>query len=246
MRVFAAISASAARRSDRIVMDAPPDKEDLGPFLRVTRAARRCGVHVPEVLERRPRRAASCCSTIWARRTTWPRLSARRRRRPALRRRDWRRCCANPAARRAPARAAARRTTPRPPGCARCSCCPDGSWPSPRRLAPRRGRARAARATFELLVRERARRSRTVLVHRDYHSRNLMVARRAQSRHHRFPGRGGAARSLRPGLAPQGLLHRLAARRACSTGSCDITGSSRRRGAGSRAGATRSSCAGST
>jgi aminoglycoside/choline kinase family phosphotransferase len=33
----------------RIVMDAPPDKEDIGPYLRVTRLLSGCGVHVPEV-----------------------------------------------------------------------------------------------------------------------------------------------------------------------------------------------------
>jgi aminoglycoside/choline kinase family phosphotransferase len=33
----------------RIVMDAPPDKEDVGPFLQVGALLERCGVHVPHV-----------------------------------------------------------------------------------------------------------------------------------------------------------------------------------------------------
>jgi len=33
----------------RIVMDAPPDKEDVGPFLRVAALLENCGVHVPHV-----------------------------------------------------------------------------------------------------------------------------------------------------------------------------------------------------
>ena len=33
----------------RVVMDAPPDKEDVGPYLQVTRLLAACGVHVPEV-----------------------------------------------------------------------------------------------------------------------------------------------------------------------------------------------------
>jgi aminoglycoside/choline kinase family phosphotransferase len=34
----------------RIVMDAPPDKEDVGPFLRVAALLEGCGVHVPHVV----------------------------------------------------------------------------------------------------------------------------------------------------------------------------------------------------
>ncbi len=33
----------------RVVMDAPPDKEDIGPFLRIGALLERCGVHVPHV-----------------------------------------------------------------------------------------------------------------------------------------------------------------------------------------------------
>jgi N-acetylmuramate 1-kinase len=33
----------------RIVMDAPPDKEDVGPFLKVAVLLERCGVHVPHI-----------------------------------------------------------------------------------------------------------------------------------------------------------------------------------------------------
>jgi aminoglycoside/choline kinase family phosphotransferase len=34
----------------RVVMDAPPDKEDVGPFLKVAALLGRCGVHVPQVM----------------------------------------------------------------------------------------------------------------------------------------------------------------------------------------------------
>jgi aminoglycoside/choline kinase family phosphotransferase len=37
------------RGETRIVMDAPPGKEDTAPYLHVTRLLRDCGVHVPEV-----------------------------------------------------------------------------------------------------------------------------------------------------------------------------------------------------
>jgi aminoglycoside/choline kinase family phosphotransferase len=33
----------------RVVMDAPPDKEDIGPWLKVTRLLADCGVHVPRI-----------------------------------------------------------------------------------------------------------------------------------------------------------------------------------------------------
>ena len=36
----------------RIVMDAPPDKEDTGPFIHVAELFDRAGAHVPEILER--------------------------------------------------------------------------------------------------------------------------------------------------------------------------------------------------
>jgi aminoglycoside/choline kinase family phosphotransferase len=39
-------------RSDggtRVVMDAPPDKEDIGPYLEITTQLERCGVHVPRI-----------------------------------------------------------------------------------------------------------------------------------------------------------------------------------------------------
>lgn len=35
--------------STAIVMDAPPDKEDIGPYLKVSRLLAAIGVHVPEV-----------------------------------------------------------------------------------------------------------------------------------------------------------------------------------------------------
>jgi N-acetylmuramate 1-kinase len=39
----------AADGATRIVMDAPPDKEDVAPYLQVSGLLERCGVHVPQV-----------------------------------------------------------------------------------------------------------------------------------------------------------------------------------------------------
>ena len=38
-----------AAGATRVVMDAPPDKEDIGPYLKVARLLAGCGVHVPHV-----------------------------------------------------------------------------------------------------------------------------------------------------------------------------------------------------
>jgi hypothetical protein len=71
------------------------------------------------------------------------------------------------------------------------------------------GRGRVA---FRALV-ENARRQEQVFVHRDYHSRNLLVGAPGRARHPRFPGRRARPAHLRPGLAAARLLHRLARER---------------------------------
>ena len=48
----------------RVVMDAPPDKEDVGPFLQVAALLERCGVHVPHI-EAADGPAGWCCWRIW-------------------------------------------------------------------------------------------------------------------------------------------------------------------------------------
>ena len=58
-------------------------------------------------------------------------------------------------------------------------------------------------------------------VHRDYHSRNLAGDACQQSGHLGFSGRGVGTRNLRSGIAAQGLLRRLAARRGCARGPCN-------------------------
>ena len=45
-RYFRAWRADGATR---VVMDAPPEKESIAPFLKVARLLQRCGVHVPEI-----------------------------------------------------------------------------------------------------------------------------------------------------------------------------------------------------
>ncbi len=39
------------REHSLIAMDAPPDKEDCGPFIKVARELARCGTHVPQIIE---------------------------------------------------------------------------------------------------------------------------------------------------------------------------------------------------
>ena len=38
-----------AAGATRVVMDAPPDKEDIAPYLKIARLLASCGVHVPQV-----------------------------------------------------------------------------------------------------------------------------------------------------------------------------------------------------
>ena len=53
-----------------IVMDAPPDKEDLVPFVSTAQMLVGIGLNVPIVLARDMRRVSCCCRT-WARGNTW-------------------------------------------------------------------------------------------------------------------------------------------------------------------------------
>ena len=49
-----------------IAMDAPPDKEDLGPFLSVARILLGIGLNVPIILAQGSEARAFCCCLIWA------------------------------------------------------------------------------------------------------------------------------------------------------------------------------------
>ena len=48
-----------------IIMDAPPDKEDLVPFITVARILAGIGLNVPIVLARDERTGIPCCCRIW-------------------------------------------------------------------------------------------------------------------------------------------------------------------------------------
>ena len=136
-------------------------------------------------------RADSCCSRTWARRTTWrgsataaaPTCSVRDALEALLRIQIRGRSAA------AGARALRPRALER-----EMALMPE--WFCARHLAlepSAEGRALLASA-FDFLCAE-ALAQPAVFVHRDYHSRNLMVTAAAQSRHHRFPGCACAVRS---------------------------------------------------
>ena len=88
--------------------------------------------------------------------------------------------------------------------------------------------------------------SRAVFVHRDYHSRNLMVCAGAQSGHPRFPGCGARPAHLRPGLAAARLLRRVAAGAGRGVGARLPAAGASRRDSPARRRRGDSSCAGST
>ena len=71
---------------------------------------------------------------------------------------------------------------------------------------PDAGRAAVAAARPSSCWSPKRWRSREVFVHRDYHSRNLMVTGDALAGCHRFPGRAARPGWLRPRIHPEGLL----------------------------------------
>ena len=95
--------------------------------------------------------------------------------------------------------------------CANCRSCRSGSSAASGTRTVCGGGAACSRQTFEFLIRE-ALAQPAVFVHRDYHSRNLMLLGERNPGHHRFPGCTARTGRLRPGVAVEGLLHRLAAR----------------------------------
>ena len=89
-------------------------------------------------------------------------------------------------------------------------------------LSPRRRGSAADRRRRSSSSSREALAQPAVFVHRDYHSRNLMRVPRAQPRRHRLPGRAARPGRLRPGVAAEGLLHRLAARARSAAGCTPI------------------------
>ena len=230
------------RRALIVVMDAPPDKEDVRPYLKVSKLLEGIGVHVPHLHETDASRGLLLLedlgSTHYLARLEagddadalygdalqvagrYPGAAARRRPR-SLRPYD---------------REALVRELALMP-----------EWFCARHLeldlsAEERETLRAA---FDFLIAE-ALAQPQVFVHRDYHSRNLMVLARAQSGRHRFPGRAARARRLRPRLAAEGLLHLLAARARGALGERLPASAARPRAAPCGPATIASSCAGST
>ena len=198
-RASAATSASTppARPPTRIVMDAPPDKEDSAPFVQVAQLMAEAGLHAPQVLDwdagQRLPAAGRPGHADHARRDRPGQPAGQRgpvRRRPSTR---W---CAG-SWRRSPA--CCRPTTRR--------CCA-ASWPSfptgtSRSTAASPVEGKLAETLDAMLRADRRTQPgrAAVYVHRDFMPRNLMVqpdtdrAGRA-----RFPGRG---------VRPDHLRHRL-------------------------------------
>ena len=152
-------------------MDAPPGKEDVGPYLRVAAMLRDIGVNAPRVLERSERDGFLLLTDLGtvmylpelakpgqADRAVW-----RRVRRARARSSRGRQPCAAPAALRR--EAAALRDEP----VSRTGCC---SGTSDLSLSARESTILAD--AMDALV-ANAFEQPQVFVHRDYHSRNLMV-----------------------------------------------------------------------
>ena len=79
MPVSGVTSARSCAGGTYIVMDAPPDKEDVRPVPEGRRGcSRRWDAHVPHVHESDSRRGDCCCSRISARTLYLERLDARR------------------------------------------------------------------------------------------------------------------------------------------------------------------------
>ncbi len=155
----------------RIVMDAPPEKEDVRPWLHVAELFRAAGAHVPEVLAQDLDQGFLLLSDLGS--TTYlqalqaqaPTNTAR----PPLRRRP-RRARRHPV-RQPPRRAA--RVRPRA-AAARAAALPRVVHRPPQGRHADRGRDRHAERAFDKILAVNLAEPQ-VFVHRDYHSRNLML-----------------------------------------------------------------------
>lgn len=166
-RYFRIWTASGATR---VVMDAPPDKENTGPYLQVSAMLQACGVHVPEVLMADPGRGLVLLEDLGQTHmlaSLQQGADAATLYRAALETLALIQLRGGPAARSLPpydAQALRREMNLLP------------EWFCERHL--RLALDAEARAlleqTFAFLIAEAARQP-VVLVHRDYHSRNLMI-----------------------------------------------------------------------
>jgi hypothetical protein len=193
-------------------MDAPPEQEDCRPFLHVAALFREAGVHVPEVLRAGSDQGFLLLSDLGN--TTYLNVLTTTTPRRALPRRQ-RRAGGHPA-RQPPRRAA--RVRPRA-AAARAQALPRLVRRPPPRRHPHEKQDRDAARVFEKHPRQQPGQPQ-VFVHRDYHSRNLMVLDGrlpGQPRHHRLPGRRLRPDHLRPRLALQGRLHHTGTRTSNST-----------------------------
>ena len=151
MPASAAIFALTDERRTLLAMDAPPDKEDIRPYLHVARLLEHTGVHVPHV-HAADLAADSCCSRISARRLSSALCEARRGRIGCMATRSTR----SPH----PGRAAARRRAQLPPYDARGAGARDGADAASGSAAGTSASSSAAtsaallRTTFDRLIAE--------------------------------------------------------------------------------------------
>ena len=223
-----------------VAMDAPPDKEDVEPYLKVAGMLADIGVNAPRVLARNATDGFLLLTDLGS--TTYLAELADRARAGDLYARRDRRAGPDPGRRRSPRRpaatvrrkAAALRDEPVPGLAARPAPRPAarrvGAWPAVRRLRPP-GRGRPGAAA-------RVRAPRLPLPQPD-------GLRRGQSGRARFPGCGAWPADLRPRVAAARLLRRVAAGAGRRVGA-RIPARSVRSGTRRSAPTRRSSCAGST
>ena len=171
--------ATFARSRRLIAMDAPPPQEDCRPFVDVARRLRDAGVNAPRSARRRISSAASCCCPTSASRTYLSALDATsaQRRCIATRSPRWSGCSRG---RRVDGSEAVR---PRDPAARARSL---SRLVRGEALRRRRGRdaqnARCGSDGCEVLLANTLAQPK-VFVHRDYHSRNLMVCEDARGMH---------------------------------------------------------------
>ena len=153
-----------------IAMDAPPGREDLGPFIQVAEILAEASVNVPRVLERDADRGFLLLTDLGSRAYL-----------DALREGDRPRQVVRGCHRGAGADPVAGASRCPAPACLRCGPAAAGNGAVPRvvpvpppRLAPLGGELGVIERAVARLT-EAALAQPQVLVHRDYHSRNLMV-----------------------------------------------------------------------
>ncbi len=200
-----------------IVMDAPPERENIEPYLRVTGMLLDIGVHVPRILEQDRARGFLLLSDL-GRQLYLPALQAGR---------DVDRLYddALAALLRIQARGGAHAAELPPYDRSRLEqemqLLPEWFFERHLQLTLEPEARGMLRATFEFLLEEVLAQPR-VFVHRDYHSRNLMICPDANPGILDFQDAVAGAGGLRPGVAPEGSATSRGRARACTIGCSSI------------------------